>query len=402
VWIVYDRRVAAYRYLIVGGGMTADAAARGIRDHDSDGSIGLFAGEGHAPYARPPLSKALWSGKDESAIWRGTTELGVDVVGGRRITSIDLGGRTATDDGGAAHTYEKLLLATGGTPRTLPGADGVDVLYYRTLDDYRALREIVREGARIAVVGGGFIGSEIAAALSTNGCEVSIVFPEPGIGARLFPAGLSQFVNDYYREHGVDVRAEHLVQEIAGDGEAVRLTTDQGAAIEADAVVAGLGIVPSTELAEQAGLPVDDGVVVDELGRVDGRDDVFAAGDVARFPTPALGGNRRVEHEDHANTHGRVVGGNMAGAAEPYDHLPFFYSDLFDLGYEAVGDVDSRLDVVEEWAEPNRKGVIGYVDDDGCARGFLLWDVWGKVDGARELIRAGAHVEADTLRTLLD
>ena len=120
--------------------------------------------------------------------------------------------------------------------------------------------------------------------------------------------------------------------------------------------------------------------------------DVFAAGDVARFPVAALGGTRRVEHEDHANTHGRVVGANMAGADEPYDHLPFFYSDLFDLGYEAVGDVDSRLDTIAEWAEPNRKGVVCYVDGDGRARGFLLWDVWGKVDAARELIRAGVPV----------
>ena len=115
---------------------------------------------------------------------------------------------------------------------------------------------------------------------------------------------------------------------------------------------------------------------------------MFAAGDVARFPVAALGGVRRVEHEDHANTHGRHVGANMAGADAPYDHLPFFYSDLFELGYEAVGDVDSRLDTVEEWAEPNRKGVVCYVED-GKPRGFLLWDVWDKVDAARELIAAG-------------
>ena len=127
-----------------------------------------------------------------------------------------------------------------------------------------------------------------------------------------------------------------------------------------------------------------------------------AAGDVARFPVPALGGTRRVEHEDHANTHGRVVGANMAGDDTPYDHLPFFYSDLFELGYEAVGDVDSRLTAVEEWVDPNRKGAVGYVDTDGKARGFLLWDVWGKVDAARELIRAGAAVDGTVLRSLLD
>ena len=180
------------------------------------------------------------------------------------------------------------------------------------------------------------------------------------------------------------------------------MTTKDGTSVDAEIVVAGLGIIPTTDLAEAVGLDVDDGILVDELGRAAGREDVFAAGDVARFPVPALGGTRRVEHEDHANTHGRVVGANMAGAGQLYDHLPFFYSDLFELGYEAVGDVDSRLETVAEWAEPNRKGVVAYVDGDGRARGFLLWDVWGKVDSARELIRAGTVVGSADLRPLLD
>jgi 3-phenylpropionate/trans-cinnamate dioxygenase ferredoxin reductase component len=194
------------------------------------------------------------------------------------------------------------------------------------------------------------------------------------------------------------VLAEEMVAEVSGSS----LRTENGTTVDADVVVAGLGIVPATELAEGAGLEVDDGILVDEYGRAGGRDDVFAAGDVARFPVPALGGTRRVEHEDHANTHGRVVGENMAGAQTPYEHLPFFYSDLFDLGYEAVGDVDSRLDTVEEWVEPNRKGVVGYVDGDGKARGFLLWDVWDKVDSARGLIEAGTTVDAAALRSLID
>jgi 3-phenylpropionate/trans-cinnamate dioxygenase ferredoxin reductase subunit len=388
--------MAAYRYLVVGGGMTGDSACRGIRDHDADGTIGMFAAEAHQPYARPPLSKALWKGKEESSIFRGTADLEVEVHAGSRIVGVDLGARRATDDAGAAHTYEKLLLATGGTPRRLPG--GNEVIYFRTLDDYRHLRDLASSGARVAVIGGGFIGSEVAAALSMEGCAVTIVFPEIGLGARLFPQELSVFVNDYYRERGVTVLPEELVETIA-DG---KVRSNRGTVIDADAVVAGLGIVPVTDLAEAAGLPVDDGILVDEYGRVEGRDDVFAAGDVARFPVSALDGTRRVEHEDHANTHGRAVGANMAGANKPYEHLPFFYSDLFDLGYEAVGDVDSRLATVAEWTEPNRKGVVAYVDGEGRARGFLLWDVWGKVDSARELIRADAVVDTAALRALLD
>ena len=388
--------MTAYRYLIVGGGMTADSACRGIRDHDADGAIGVFAAEPHEPYARPPLSKGLWSGKDEDSIFRGTADLGADLHTGRRIVALDLATRTATDDAGETYAYENVLLATGGTPRRIPSGDD-DVIYFRTLDDYRRLHALAGDGVRVAVIGGGFIGSEIAAALATSGCDVTMVFPEAGIGARLFPAELSAFVNGYYREKGVTVLAEELVEEISPGS----VTTDRATVVEADAIVAGLGIVPATELAEAIGLTVDDGILVDEHGRAGGRD-VFAAGDVARFPVPALGGTRRVEHEDHANTHGRVVGANMAGADEPYDHLPFFYSDLFDLGYEAVGDVDSRLDTVAEWTEPNRQGVVAYVDGEGRARGFLLWDTWGKVDSARELIRAGAVVDAAALRPLLD
>jgi NADPH-dependent 2,4-dienoyl-CoA reductase/sulfur reductase-like enzyme len=334
-------------------------------------------------------------------IWRGIEGLGVEVHVGLRIVSLDVDARVVTDAAGEVHTYEQLLLATGGSARQLPsGAD--DVVSFRTLDDFRALRDLGTSGRRAIVIGGGFIGSEIAAALTTAGCAVTMLFPEDGIGARLFPAPLSAFVNDYYRDRGIDVLPGELVESVTRAGSGVTVTTNAGSTLEADAVVAGLGIVPATELAESAGLPVDDGIVVDELGRVGGRDDVFAAGDVARFPVPALGGTRRVEHEDHANTHGCVVGANMAGAAAPYDHLPFFYSDLFDLGYEAVGDVDSRLATVEEWVESNRRGVVGYVDEAGVARGFLLWDVWGKVDAARALIRDGTVLDADALRSLLD
>jgi 3-phenylpropionate/trans-cinnamate dioxygenase ferredoxin reductase component len=392
--------VGEYRYLIVGGGMTADAACRGIREHDSGGSIGLVGEDPYEPYARPPLSKALWKGKPEDSIWRGTPALGVDLHLGRRIVSLDLDGHTATDDAGATHTYERLLLATGGTPRQLPSGNG-EVIYYRTFDTYRRLREIAGEGVRVAVIGGGFIGSEIAAALAMNGCAVTIVFPDAGIGAKVFPVELAVFVNDYYRSKGVEVLPGEKVAAIDHTGDALLAKTESGRSIEAEAIVAGLGIVPRTDLAEQAGLEVDDGVIVDERGRVGGREDVFAAGDVARFPVRALGGSRRVEHENHANTHGRCIGANMAGADEPYDYLPFFYSDLFDLGYEAVGDVDSRLETVAEWEEPNRKGVVCYVDGDGKARGFLLWDVWDKVDAARELIQADEPIQASAVRGLI-
>jgi NADPH-dependent 2,4-dienoyl-CoA reductase/sulfur reductase-like enzyme len=379
--------------------MTGDAAVKGIRARDPEGTITLVGEEPHPPYARPPLSKALWKGKDEDSIWRGTEEQGAVLRLGRRIVSLDLDAKQATDDAGETYDFDRVLLATGGRPRQLAeSAEGV--IYYRTLDDYRRLRGAASEGQHAVVIGGGFIGSEIAAALATNGAKVTLLFPDRGIGARLFPGDLADFLNGYYREHGVEVLPGEHVESVSRNG-TFTVTTASGKTIEADVVVAGLGIEPRTDLAAEAGLPTDNGIPVDDRGRVAGRDDVFAAGDVARFPATALGTETRVEHEDHAKSHGAAVGANMAGADEPYDHLPFFYSDLFDLGYEAVGEVDSRLRTVEAWTEPNKKGVVAYVDDAGRPRGFLLWDVWGKVEAATSLIKAGQPVDEAKLRELI-
>ena len=389
----------ATRYLVVGGGLAGDAACRGILEVDPDpDAIMLVAGEFHPPYARPPLSKALWKGTAESTIWRLTANLGIHERLGRRIVRLDLDAHTATDDRGDTYVYEKVLLATGGRPRRLPFAPA-GVTYFRTLDDYHRLRRLADAGTRFAVIGGGFVGSEIAAALALAGAPVTMIFPEPGIGARIFPPGLSTAVSDYYRGRGVEVLAGTTVAAVERLGAVQRVTLDNGDVLQVDAVVAGLGIEPNAELAGGAGLPVANGIVVDALGRVGGRDDVFAAGDVAAFPS-VLGKTIRVEHEDHAKSHGRRVGTNMAGAAEPYDHLPFFYSDLFDVGYEAVGTLDSRLSMHVELGDLGDKGVVYYLDGEQKPQGVLLWNQFGRIDEARELIRAAEPVTARALGAL--
>jgi 3-phenylpropionate/trans-cinnamate dioxygenase ferredoxin reductase component len=361
-------------YLIVGGGMAAAAAAKGIREVDAKGSITILGAEVHRPYQRPPLSKALWQGKPEEGVWIDLPQ-GVELISGRRAVAIDRKARTVRDDSGAGHAYRKLLLATGGAPKKLPFGDGV--IYFRTLDDYRKLKTL--KGERVAVIGGGFIGSEIAASLAASGKKVTMIFPDAGICARAFPAELTQFVTDYYRKKGVDVRAGRSVTGIEGP----TVITDQGR-VEADAVVAGLGIAPETGLAVLAGLGVSDGIDVDESLRTSDPD-IYAAGDVARFQNPALGKRIRVEHEDNANTMGAAAGRAMAGAQVKYDHLPFFYSDLFDLGYEAVGEIDARHQTVADWKTPFREGVV-YYRNEGRVRGLLLWNTWGQVDNARALI----------------
>jgi NADPH-dependent 2,4-dienoyl-CoA reductase/sulfur reductase-like enzyme len=392
-----------YTYLIVGGGMTAAAAAQGIREVDPGGSIGLISSEGHPPYDRPPLSKGLWKGKPLEGIWRQTESQGVTLHLGRTARHLDPQNKRVTDDQGAAYGYGKLLLATGGTPRHLPFG-GEQIIYFRTVDDYERLRALTRAGQHITVIGGGFIGSEVAAALAMNGNKVVMVFPEAGVGSRLFPPDLTQSLNDFYRQKGVEVLPGQRVDglETRGGRAVLKIRNSQGQGereVVADGVVAGIGIQPNVELAQAAGLEVDDGIRVDASLRTSGPD-LYAAGDVANFYNPVLDRRLRVEHEDNSNTMGRLAGQAMAGRAVTYDHLPSFYSDLFELGYEAVGEVDSRLQTVADWKQPCREGVVYYLRD-GRVRGVLLWNVWEQVDAARKLIAEPGPFRPESLKGLL-
>jgi NADPH-dependent 2,4-dienoyl-CoA reductase/sulfur reductase-like enzyme len=389
-----------YTYLIVGGGMTADAAVNGIREVDRNGSIGLLSADDHPPYDRPPLTKGLWKDKSPETIWRHTESKGLNLHLGRTARRLDLQNRRVTDDQGSVYGYRKLLLATGGTPRRLPFG-GDRIVYYRSFDDYQRLRALTASGQQFAVIGGGFIGSEIAAALAMNGKKVVMAFPDAAIGGRMFPPDLAAFLNDFYRQKGVEVlpgqratgletRASRTVLKV-GDAQ-----VSGARELVCDGVVAGIGIVPNIELARDAGLEVDNGIRVDASLRTS-QPDVYAAGDVANFYNPALDTRLRVEHEDNANTMGRLAGQAMAGRAVVYDHLPFFYSDLFELGYEAVGEVDSRLQSVADWKEPFRQGVIYYLRD-GRVRGVLLWNVWERVDAARKLIADPGPFRPESLR----
>ncbi len=381
--------MAHYQYLIIGGGMTAAAALSGIYAVDEHGMAGLISMETDAPYDRPPLTKGLWKGKPVEKIWRKVDYPNVELHLGRRVVSINPETKQVFDDEGTIYTYDKLLLATGGKPRRLPFGND-EILYYRKLEDYRALRAMTETKRRFAVIGGGFIGSEIAAALAMNGMEVAMIFPDQGISGRAFPADLSQFINDYYRKKGVEVLSGRKITGFDVRGNQCVTIADDGTEVKSDAVIAGIGIQPNTSLAEVAGLKVDDGIVVDEFLRTS-HADIYAAGDVANFYNPLLDRRLRVEHEDNANSMGIQAGKNMAAAMsttvqpEPYNHLPYFYSDLFELGYEAVGDLDARLEIFADWQEPYQKGVVYYLDK-GRVRGVLLWNVWSQVENARQLI----------------
>lgn len=378
--------------------MAATAAIEGIRQVDPDGSIGLLGAEEDPPYDRPPLSKALWKDKPLESIWRKTDYPGVTTHFGCAIAEIRPDKKQVVDVRGEIFGYDKLLLATGSTPRRFP-FEKDPLIYFRTLADYRRLRALAETGDSFAVIGGGFIGAEIAAALTAKGRKVTLVFPGVSIGSRIFPPELSQFVSAYYRQKGVEIIAgETLTNASLEDGKTVLLTSSDRR-IVVDGAVAGIGGQPNVELAASAGLEVENGIVVDELLRTS-RPDIYAAGDAASYNSEVLEQRRRVEHEDNANAMGRQAGRNMAGKSEPYRYLPFFYSDLFEFGYEAVGQVDTRLETVADWKRPNEEGVIYYLENQRV-RGVLLWNVWGQIDAARELIGKKGPFSRENLKGLI-
>ena len=384
-----------YDYLIIGGGMTGAAAVDGIREVDATGSIGMFSAEADAPYNRPPLSKGLWKGDPLESVWRHMKGERPKLHLGHALTKIVPDKMIAVDAAGTEFSYRKLLLATGGAPRRLPFEDD-QIIYFRTLADYQRLRELSEGGRRFAIIGGGFIGSEIAAALAMNGKNVVLIFPGQEIGERLFPRELAQYVSSVYRQKGVELVPGEKVVASQARGHQRILTTASGREIIVDGVVAGIGMEPNIQLAKAAGLTTNNGIVVDEFLRT-ANPTIYAAGDVAEFYNPTLEKRMRVEHEDNANSMGRLAGRNMAGMIEPYDHLPSFYSDMFELGYEAVGEIDSRLEMFADWKRPNEEGVVYYLKD-GRVRGVLLWNVWNQVPAARQLIAEPGPFTSDNLK----
>jgi 3-phenylpropionate/trans-cinnamate dioxygenase ferredoxin reductase subunit len=385
-----------YDYVIVGGGRAGASAVEGIRELDSSGSILLVGSEPHLPYDRPPLSKQLWFGKKTvDEIFPHDREffdqVGVELATAERVTEIRPDEKAIATDKGRSERYGKLLLATGGTPRRLqiPGAERGAIFYYRTLDDYIELSRSP-QGKSILVVGGGFIGSEIAAALSVNEAHVTMIFPERLMLERIFPESLARAIQGTYEERGIRVLAEDVPASFMPRDGWMAVETRNGEHIASDSIVVGAGIVPEVSLALQAGLSIDNGIEVDELLETS-VPDLYAAGDNANFPYLALGKRMRIEHWDNAISQGKAAGRNMAGAGEPFEYMPYFFSDLFEFGYEAVGDVSSSLATYADWEEENETGVVYYLED-GRVRGAMLCNVWGKLDEARTLIRSGVKM----------
>ena len=390
-------------YLIVGASLTGAKAAETLRSEGFGGPVILLGTETERPYERPPLSKGYLLGKEDKSViyvheegWY--AEHGVDLRLGVTVTAVDRAGRTVTTADGESIGYDQLLLATGASPRRLniPGADREGVLYLRTVGDSERLAAAFQGGGRVVTVGAGWIGLEATAAAREAGCEVTVVEPEPTALYRAIGRELGDVFADLHREHGVQFRFGESVSELRGpgtDGPVGEVITSTGDALPADIVVVGIGVVPNTGLAVDAGLEVANGVVTDAALRTS--DPIIcAAGDLANSYHPLLGRRARVEHWANALNSGPAAARSMLGQDVTYDPVPYFFSDQYDLGMETAGlpEPGTYDQVVYRGDRAGREFIAFWLASGAVVAGMNV-NVWDVSDDIQALIRSGKQVD---------
>ncbi|KXJ12564.1 Apoptosis-inducing factor 1, mitochondrial [Exaiptasia diaphana] len=462
-------------YVLIGGGTASFAAYRAIRKGDPKAQVLIIGEEEHPPYMRPPLSKEFWYGDDDVAVanlrfkqWNGKErsilfepdsfycspqelptkeEGGVAFLKNKKVVSVNPKDKKVILDDGKEIEYGKLLLATGGSPKSLPVFENATenikskVTLFRKITDFQSLDKITQTAKSIVVVGGGFLGSELACALGhkakKNQMSVTQIYPEKGNMAKVLPKYLSSWTTNKVKNEGVHVVPESKISSVSMNGSQVELSLENGLKINADHVIVAVGLDANVDLAKSAGLEVDRNLggfhVNSEL---EARSNIWVAGDAACFYDPNLG-RRRVEHHDHAVVSGRLAGENMTGAGKPYWHQSMFWSDLGpEVGYEAIGLVDSSLPTVGVWAKATKqdtpkavveatgesirsetektseqkpkskyvevklpkpepeekeefgKGVVFYLQDKKVV-GVVMWNVFNRMPIARKVIKEG-------------
>ena len=376
------------QYVMVGGGLAATAAIDAIRRRDKTGRLVLIGAEPHLPYDRVPLSKDYLVGRMERENVflrppRFYERHRVERFLGQSATALDPNTNTITLDDGRQIPFQRLLIATGGRPRRLPipGADLDGISYLRTLEDADALQAGMAGARRAVVVGGGFIGCEVATAFANSGLQTTLIEVTPAPLSLVLDTETSAFITSFLSQQGVTLRTGTAAARFAGgNGRVQRVVTDDGEEIEADLVVIGVGIAPNTELAAAAGLSVDNGVVVNEY--LEATEAIYAAGDVARYHSPILGRHLRVEHYDVALQHGRTAGANMAGARLAYTELPYFFSHMGSLHIDVIGDMSVRRQCVRRGPLSLEPGFTQFYFADGLLQAALF------VNGKPELLQA--------------
>jgi 3-phenylpropionate/trans-cinnamate dioxygenase ferredoxin reductase component len=389
-------------FIIVGAGLAGAKAAEELRAHGFDGRVLLVGAEPERPYERPPLTKAYLRGESarekthvhDEGFYAGHD---LELLTGTTVTAVDPGASRVTLDDGRELGYDRLLLATGAEPRHLAirGADLDGVHALRTLADCDALRERLVPGARAVVVGAGWIGSEVAASARQLGLDVTVLDPARLPNERIFGAEVGGFYRDVHAAHGIDLALEEGVESFEGDGAVTGVRTSAGRLIACDLVVVGIGVTPRVELARRAGLAVDDGILVGEDLRTSAPD-VFACGDVARAWHPFYRERLRVEHWANALTQGPAAARAMLGEPTSYDHLPFFFSDQYDVGMEYAGHAP-RWDRVVLRGDPASGEFLAFWLRDGRVAAGMNVNVWDVNEQVQALIRSRRAIDVARL-----
>jgi 3-phenylpropionate/trans-cinnamate dioxygenase ferredoxin reductase subunit len=383
-------------FAIVGGGLAGAKAAEALRDKDFDGHIVLFAAEELLPYERPPLSKEYLAGKKKlgdftvaSSAWY--RDHHVELQLGTEVSAVDPAAHTVCLPDGSTVHYDQLLLATGSQPRRppIPGADAEGVYYLRTVDSADALNSTLTEGSSLAVVGGGWIGLEVAAGARERGVDVTVaeMAELPLMGA--LGRELGEVFANLHRQHGVDLRLGATVQEITtAGGRATGLTLGDGSTVDADAVLVAVGAAPNLVLAEQAGLALGDGGVLVDSSLRTSDPDIFAVGDIAAAEHPLFGTRIRTEHWANALKQPAVAAAGMLGKPAQYDELPYFFTDQYDLGMEYVGHAPNYEKVVFRGDVDKREFTAFWLDGDDRVLAGMNVNIWEGLDDIKQLIRS--------------
>ena len=383
--------------VIVGGGLAGAKAAEALRNEGYEGRVVLVGQEPRRPYERPPLSKDYLRGEAEleSAYVHAQgfyDDQSIELRTGVEVTAIDRGAKEVVLDGGERIGWDCILIATGAEPRrlALPGADLDGVMYLRSVEDSDRLKGAIAKGGRLVVVGAGWIGSEAAASARQGGMEVTVLERLGVPLENVLGPTLGAVYADIHRDRGVELLAGVELESLEGGAQVERVRLRDGRTIDCDAVLVGVGVAPRTGLAEAAGLEVDNGILVDGMLRA--APDVFAAGDVANVLHPFYDRRVRVEHWANALNQGPAAARNMLGREEPYDRIPYFFSDQYDVGMEYSGLASSTDEVVVRGDLAAREFIAFWMSDGRVTAGMNV-NVWDVTDAIQALVRSRTRVD---------
>lgn len=393
------------RFVILGGGMVAGYAAKRMVELGlKSGELAILSADNAVPYERPPLSKGFLAGKDsEDSIQISPAEFyrqhGIEIRLGTEVSAVDAKRKRLTLKSGEEFGFNKLLVATGARPRKLdiPGAKLRNLFYLRSLSDSKAIRDASGKAKRAVVLGGGFIGMEVAAVLAQKKIDVTIVLNEDRIWKKFFSPQMSAFFEAYYAERGVRFAKNASIAELRGEGAVNSAVLSDRQTVPCEMVVAGIGVQPVTEMLDSSGIAIENGVTVNEYLEAS-QPDIYAAGDVANYQDVLFEKRRRVEHWDNAVSQGQHCARTFMGERAPFKHVPYFFSDVFDLSYEYWGDSSGAEDVVHRGDLASKSFSVWWLRQKRIVAAFVMNRPDEERDAAPKWIESRQAVSSDKLR----